>query len=440
MQESKFNFKEMSSLGKCSIMVFLLLALQLVHAVLSVISSSTIINLSLLGVEVLVAIGVYIYLNKLKGVINLSIKTLSMFKRGNLEERVTNIHEKGSIGELLWLIDDCIDQVDALAREVHGSMVAISQGRQHREIVLTGLMGSFLKTAIGSNRGTKTIKDKNKMMVEVSAEFNHTIKGAILKIVESVNNIQTSCSSMVSMSENSVNKTQAMGQNTTQVQERVNSVAKATEGISSSIVEINQRIRDATKMTHETIIKTQNASKIITSLKDSSQEINNIVHLISGIMKQTNLLALNATIEAARAGDAGKGFSVVALEVKNLADQTATETEQITSRIEAIRASIGEAVDAIEGVKSAVSHIDEISTAIASAVEEQSAATQDISHNMQDAADRTQVVNVTMKDVLQIATSSYESAKVVLDSLLTLSNQMSTLNHDVGVFDKKVNG
>ena len=65
-------------------------------------------------------------------------------------------------------------------------------------------------------------------------------------------------------------------------------------------------------------------------LGESSQEIGNVIRLITSIAEQTNLLALNATIEAARAGDAGKGFAVVADEVKQLAQETARATEDIS--------------------------------------------------------------------------------------------------------------
>ncbi len=78
-------------------------------------------------------------------------------------------------------------------------------------------------------------------------------------------------------------------------------------------------------------------NETVQKLGTSSQEIGDVIKVITSIAEQTNLLALNATIEAARAGEAGKGFAVVASEVKELAQETAKATEDIARRVEAIQ-------------------------------------------------------------------------------------------------------
>ena len=94
----------------------------------------------------------------------------------------------------------------------------------------------------------------------------------------------------------------------------------------------------------------QNADQLVGQLSSGASRIGDVVKLIRAIAEQTNLLALNATIEAARAGEAGRGFAVVASEVKTLASQTAKATEEIATQIGAIQGSTAQAVEAIRQI------------------------------------------------------------------------------------------
>ena len=123
-----------------------------------------------------------------------------------------------------------------------------------------------------------------------------------------------------------------------------------------------------------------------TSCAAVASEIGKVTGLINAIASQTNLLALNATIEAARAGDAGRGFAIVAQEVKALAGQTAAATEEIGRRIEAMQSATGRSVEAIAAISGTIRELDLFSARIAAAVEQQAVAAHEIAGNANAAA------------------------------------------------------
>lgn len=117
----------------------------------------------------------------------------------------------------------------------------------------------------------------------------------------------------------------------------------------------------------------------MSGLYTESQEIGTISKLITSIAQQTNLLALNANIEAARAGDQGRGFMVVAGEVKDLARETSKSAENIVQKIHTIQVSSQEAVEAITQVMEIIQQVAELSQAMVIAISEQTVSTNEVS-------------------------------------------------------------
>jgi len=218
----------------------------------------------------------------------------------------------------------------------------------------------------------------------------------------------------------------------------VQTVAAATEELSSSVNEISRQVSESSRIANVAVDEANKTNITVAGLSDAAQKIGEVVGLINNIASQTNLLALNATIEAARAGEAGKGFAVVASEVKNLANQTAKATEDIQGQVGQMQSVTGTAVDAIKGITGTIQRMSEITTTIASAVEEQGAATREIARNVQQASTGTREVSSNIGGVTQAAGETGHMAGSVLGATKELSRQTDRLRQEVDAFVRRV--
>ncbi|WP_419193787.1 methyl-accepting chemotaxis protein [Novipirellula herctigrandis] len=149
-------------------------------------------------------------------------------------------------------------------------------------------------------------------------------------------------------------------------------VASSVTQMVQTIEEISSNVQLTAALAKTTESATKSAESEIESLTSSSQAISAVVDLIRGLAEQTNLLALNATIEAARAGEAGRGFAVVASEVKELAKQTSDATHNISESVTGILSCIDAVVSSTQEIEAGVSKVNVNTTTIAAAIEEQS--------------------------------------------------------------------
>ncbi|MDR2594688.1 MAG: methyl-accepting chemotaxis protein [Fibromonadaceae bacterium] len=170
-----------------------------------------------------------------------------------------------------------------------------------------------------------------------------------------------------------------------QMSTNMNTVTAAIEEMSASISKIASNAGEARKVSIAATEKSQNATDVMSKLGAAAKEIGQVTNVIKKIADKTNLLALNATIEAASAGEAGKGFSVVAAEIKELANQSAESADDIARRIEGIQSGTINAVQVISDVSNIIVKINKSVEAIAGHAQQQTKTSNEIVSNISQA-------------------------------------------------------
>ncbi len=227
--------------------------------------------------------------------------------------------------------------------------------------------------------------------------------------------------------EGSTSEATSAAQSAEQVSTDVASVASAGEALGSSIGQIAASTHDAQEIAAKAVEVAGQAATTISELGTSSERIGDVLKTVAAIAGQTNLLALNATIEAARAGEAGKGFAVVASEVKDLAQETASATEDIAAQIAKLPSDAQAAVQTIDGIGAIINEISAVQTAVAGAVDEQTATTRDMQEHVANAAARSREIAAQVSQVASAsahAGAGASSTAGAAGDLLTLAQEL----------------
>jgi methyl-accepting chemotaxis protein len=273
------------------------------------------------------------------------------------------------------------------------------------------------------------------------AEMNklaNQFETAVGDIISTVSSASTELEASAGTLTRTAETTQRLSANVAAASEQasanVQSVASATEELGASVNEISRQVHESSQIADAAVKQAETTNQRIKALSEAAGRIGDVVKLITAIAEQTNLLALNATIEAARAGEAGRGFAVVASEVKSLATQTAKATEEISSQIGAMQSATRESVGAIEEIGGTIGRISTIAAAIAASVEEQGAATTEIARNVQEAATGSSQVAANITDVNRGAGETGSASAEVLSSAQSLARESTLLKVEVEKF------
>ena len=318
-------------------------------------------------------------IGSITGPLNEAVKTANTIAAGDLTVRIENAGSNET-GQLLLAMKAMVDKLKGVMADIKQASASVASGSE--------------QLSASSEEITRTMTDQSNRSSQI-ATATEEMSQTVIDIAKNASNIALSASETAAIAR------------------------KGEEVVDKSVVEAR------------TIVETVNASAhVMQTLGDKSRQIGEIVDVINDIADQTNLLALNAAIEAARAGEQGRGFAVVADEVRKLAERTAKATAEISQMIGSIQGEVGSAVDAMshtnekvnvglqysveagEQLKSIVQSVTSLQSLvqqIATATEEMSTTSEAISGDIQAVANGAREISGGSD---QIAQSSSELARL----------------------------
>lgn len=304
---------------------------------------------------------------------------------------------------------------------------------EQREYLGPMLTWEVLTERVEAAKREKDATERERRRMEELQELMGQVTESAASLGSSANGLTDISQQMGSTAEETAVQAKIVATASERISNSVTSVTTAADQMLASIKEISRSTAKAASVSREAVVVTETTSQTVAKLGESSREIGKVIKVITSIAQQTNLLALNATIEAARAGEAGKGFAVVANEVKELARQTASATEEISQKIEAIQADTKNSVEAISNTSAIIRQIDEISNVIAAAVEEQTATTNEMGRNLGEASQGVSEVVQNIAGVAEAADGTTKGAAATQNAaraLGTLAKQLQMLVSD----------
>lgn len=334
--------------------------------------SITVYGVVIAGAAAIVAfMGIMLHRSVMSSLKDMTVTMKNVATNLDFRQRV-NVKSQDEVGVAVMAFNSLLDTVQASLREIAGSMATLSDA---------------------TTRLTRTTQEIQSIS-EKTSESSSTVSSTVQEVTVSINHVATQTEQAETLSRESGHQASAGGEVIQNTIEQIRSIAGTVHSAAEGINELRSQITS----------------------------ISSVVNVIREVADQTNLLALNAAIEAARAGEQGRGFAVVADEVRKLAERTATSTQEISKLIQSIQqsatsavatmqvvvervedgvGSASTAIDALAGIRASSDKVVFTVSEIAAAIREQSSATSYISEQFQRIANISEEARRTVSDTSQ---------------------------------------
>ncbi|MDZ7618136.1 MAG: methyl-accepting chemotaxis protein, partial [Patescibacteria group bacterium] len=370
--------------------------------------------------------GVNATLDAVIGPLNVAAEYVDRISKGDVPERITDEY-KGDFNEIKNNLNECVGVMNGLLEETGKLIKAAKEGNLDVRADVSQFRGGWAKLVDGVNGLVDAIVvPLNAAGVALSAmadrDFTKRVQGeysgAFAKLKENINTVVANLSDAISQINESAAQfnegsrviaesaqtlatgAQEQSSSVEEITASVEQLSRSVEGVQANAQEADKVSRETSQLAEQGGVAVRKSAEAMEMIRTSSEQIAEIIQVISEIASQTNLLALNAAIEAARAGEHGMGFAVVADEVRKLAERSNQAAGEITSLIKESSSRVQEGANLsreteeslkkiISGVEATAAKISEIATATveqATGAEEVSKAIQGVSQVTEQSA------------------------------------------------------